>query len=189
MRSHNNAAATKMHRDHDVVNVSTEVWDETMAINLRGPFFGCKYAIPEMLKRGGGSIVNTSSAAGLKAERIRVAYGVSKAALHGLTRHVANAYGKQNIRCNAIALGMILTEAAERNVKPEMLTYLQEHNHWRASAGRTTWPKWCPSSSRTRPRSSPAKSSPWTAGSRHTFRPWSITLGRLTHWAIERPGR
>lgn len=134
---HNNAAATKMHRDHDVVNVSTEVWDETMAINLRGPFFGCKYAIPEMLKRGGGSIVNTSSAAGLKAERIRVAYGVSKAALHGLTRHVANAYGKQNIRCNAIALGMILTEAAERNVKPEMLTYLQEHNTLAGTFGRT----------------------------------------------------
>jgi NAD(P)-dependent dehydrogenase (short-subunit alcohol dehydrogenase family) len=125
---HNNAAATKMGRDSDVVNVATEVWDETMAINMRGPFFGCKYAIPEMLKRGGGSIVNTSSAAGLKAERIRVSYGVSKAALHGLTRHVANAYGKQNIRCNAIALGMILTDAAERNVQPEMLAYLEEHN-------------------------------------------------------------
>jgi NAD(P)-dependent dehydrogenase (short-subunit alcohol dehydrogenase family) len=133
---HNNAAATKMGRDHDVVNVSTEVWDETMAVNLRGPFFGCKYAIPEMLKRGGGTIVNTSSAAGLKAERIRVAYGVSKAALHGLTRHVANAYGKQNIRCNAIALGMILTEAAERNVKPDMLAYLEEHNAL-ARLGRT----------------------------------------------------
>ena len=125
---HNNAAATKMHRDSDVVNVATEVWDETMAVNLRGPFFGCRYAIPEMLKRGGGAIVNTSSAAGLKAERIRVSYGVSKAALHGLTRHVANAYGKQNVRCNAIALGMILTEAAERNVPEEMLTFLETNN-------------------------------------------------------------
>jgi NAD(P)-dependent dehydrogenase (short-subunit alcohol dehydrogenase family) len=49
---HNNAAATKMHRDSDVVNVATEVWDETMAVNLRGPFFGCKYAIPEMREAG-----------------------------------------------------------------------------------------------------------------------------------------
>jgi len=125
---HNNAAATKMHRDSDVVNVATEVWDETMAVNLRGPFLGCKYAIPEIVKRGGGAIVNTSSAAGLKAERIRVSYGVSKAALHGLTRHVANAYGKQNVRCNAVALGMIMTEAAERNVPAEMITFLEDHN-------------------------------------------------------------
>ena len=73
----------------------------------------------------------------MKAERIRVSYGVSKAALHGLTRHVANAYGKQNVRCNAIALGMILTEAAERNVKPEMLAYLEEHNAL-ARLGRTS---------------------------------------------------
>jgi len=45
-----------------------------------------------------------------------------------LTRHVANAYGKQNVRCNAIALGMILTEAAERNVPEEMLTFLETNN-------------------------------------------------------------
>src|ERR1700677_3339801 len=126
---HNNAAATKIvGQDSDVVNVATEVWDETMAVNLRGPFFCCKYAIPEMLRRKGGSIVNTSSAAGLKAERIHVSYGVSKAALHGLTRHVANAYGKQNIRCNAIALSMILTESSVENVRPETLTVIERHN-------------------------------------------------------------
>jgi NAD(P)-dependent dehydrogenase (short-subunit alcohol dehydrogenase family) len=136
---HNNAAGTRaetMGSDMDVVNLSAEVWDKTMAVNLRGPFFGCKHAIPEMLKRGGGSIVNTSSAAGLKAERIRAAYGVSKAALHGLTRHVANAYGKQDVRCNAIALGMIMTDAARKNVKPAMLASLEEHNAL-ARLGRT----------------------------------------------------
>jgi NAD(P)-dependent dehydrogenase (short-subunit alcohol dehydrogenase family) len=117
-----------MGSDLDVVNVPVEVWDRTMAINLRGPFLGCKYAIPEMLRRGGGSIVNTSSVAGLVAERVRVSYGVSKAGLHGLTRHVANAYGKQNIRCNAIALGMILTESGSKNVPAPMLKRLEEHN-------------------------------------------------------------
>jgi NAD(P)-dependent dehydrogenase (short-subunit alcohol dehydrogenase family) len=133
---HNNAAATRMHRDTDVVSIDTEVWVDTLAVNLTGPFFGCKYAIPEMLKRGGGAIVNTSSAAGLQAERIRVSYGVSKAALHGLTRHVANAFGKQNIRCNAIALGMIMTEAAERNVPAPMIAALEENNAL-ARLGRT----------------------------------------------------
>jgi NAD(P)-dependent dehydrogenase (short-subunit alcohol dehydrogenase family) len=125
---HNNAAGTRLENDLDVVNVNTDVWDLTMSINLRGPFLGCKYAIPEMLKRGGGSIVNTSSAAGLAAERTRVAYGVSKAGLHALTRHVANAYGKQNIRCNALALGLIMTEKAQHNMTPPMLDVLRKHN-------------------------------------------------------------
>jgi NAD(P)-dependent dehydrogenase (short-subunit alcohol dehydrogenase family) len=128
---HNNAAGTRMDAmgsDLDVVNVGTSVWDLSMSINLRGPFFGCKYAIPEMLKRGGGTIVNTSSAAGLAAERTRVSYGVSKAGLHALTRHVANAYGKQNIRCNALALGLILTKKAQQTMTPPMLEKLLEHN-------------------------------------------------------------
>ena len=136
---HNNAAGTRedtMGSDLDVVNVPVEVWDRTMAINLRGPFLCCKYAIPEMLKRGGGSIVNASSAAGLAAERTRVSYGVSKAGVHALTRHVANAYGKQNIRCNAVALGMILTEAGSKNVPPPMLKRLEDHNAL-ARLGRT----------------------------------------------------
>jgi NAD(P)-dependent dehydrogenase (short-subunit alcohol dehydrogenase family) len=128
---HNNAAGTRMDtmgNDLDVVNVNTMVWDLTMSINLRGPFLGCKYAIPEMLKRGGGTIVNTSSAAGLAAERTRVSYGVSKAGLHALTRHVANAYGKQNIRCNALALGLIMTEKAQQTMTPPMLDVLRKHN-------------------------------------------------------------
>jgi NAD(P)-dependent dehydrogenase (short-subunit alcohol dehydrogenase family) len=128
---HNNAAGTRMEtmgNDLDVVHVNTAVWDLTMSINLRGPFLGCKYAIPEMLKRGGGTIVNTSSAAGLAAERTRVSYGVSKAGLHALTRHVANAYGKENIRCNALALGLIMTEKAQQTMTPPMLDVLTKHN-------------------------------------------------------------
>jgi NAD(P)-dependent dehydrogenase (short-subunit alcohol dehydrogenase family) len=128
---HNNAAGTRddtMGGDLDVVNVPVDVWDRTMAVNLRGPFLCCKYAIPQMLRRGGGSIVNASSAAGLAAERTRVSYGVSKAGLHSLTRHVANAYGKQNIRCNAVALGMILTESGADHVPPPMLKRLEDHN-------------------------------------------------------------
>jgi NAD(P)-dependent dehydrogenase (short-subunit alcohol dehydrogenase family) len=125
---HNNAAATNMAEDVDVVNAKTAVWDLTMSINVRGAYLGCKYAIPEMLKRGGGTIVNTSSVAGLAAERTRLAYAVSKSGMHALTRHVANAYGKQNIRCNALALGMILTDKGRDNMTPAMLDLLTEHN-------------------------------------------------------------
>jgi len=126
----NNAGVNKLLMDDlDVVNADPKVWDQILDVNVKGPFLGCKYAIPEMLKRGGGTIVNVSSTAGLKAERgTRVAYGVSKSGLLGLTRHVANAYGKQNIRCTAIALGTIMTETVEQTVKPEVLKMLEEQN-------------------------------------------------------------
>jgi NAD(P)-dependent dehydrogenase (short-subunit alcohol dehydrogenase family) len=127
----NNAAATSMDGmgvDLDVVNVPVAVWERTMAVNLRGPMFGCRYVIPELLRRGGGTIVNTSSAAGLAAERTRVSYGVSKAGLHALTRHVANAYGKQNVRCNAVALGLVETERMQHIMTPKMIARIVEHN-------------------------------------------------------------
>jgi NAD(P)-dependent dehydrogenase (short-subunit alcohol dehydrogenase family) len=66
--------------------------------------------------------------AGLAAERTGLAYALSKCGLHALTRHVANAYGKQNIRCNALALGMILTDQGRHNMTPAMLDLLTGHN-------------------------------------------------------------
>jgi NAD(P)-dependent dehydrogenase (short-subunit alcohol dehydrogenase family) len=66
--------------------------------------------------------------AGLAAARTRLAYAVSKSGLHALTRHVANAYSKQIIRCNALALGMILTDKGAHNMTPAMLDLLTEHN-------------------------------------------------------------
>lgn len=128
---HNNAAGIRgstMGNDLDLVNVSSEVWDRTMAVNLRGPFLGCKYAIPEMIKRGGGAIINTSSVTGLSAESSRVAYGVSKSGLHGLTRHVAYAYGKQNIRCNALAVNMVVTEQWHKTLTPEIIDAIKQQN-------------------------------------------------------------
>jgi len=125
---HNNAAASApeiMGRDLDLAEMDVDVWDRTLAINLRGPMLGCKYAIPRMLERGGGVIINTSSASGLVGDLSRAAYGASKAGLDSLTRYVATQYGKRGIRCNAIAPGVIHTPALAQNVPAEQLAVFE----------------------------------------------------------------
>jgi NAD(P)-dependent dehydrogenase (short-subunit alcohol dehydrogenase family) len=121
---HNNAAASDMatgSRDGALVDLEVEVWDRAMAVNLRGPMLGCKHAIPVMLRRGRGSIIQTSSASGLCGDLARAAYSASKAGLDSLTRSVATQYGKQGIRCNSIAPGVVETPALAANVPPEAL--------------------------------------------------------------------
>ena len=126
---HNNAAdVVIIQHDIDVTTMDVDVWDRTMVVNLRGPMLGCKYAIPHMLAAGSGSIVTTSSAAGTFGDLSRVAYGVSKAGINSLTRYVATLYGKQGIRCNAIAPGVVKTPALTANVPPDELA-LYERNH------------------------------------------------------------
>ncbi|RAU95236.1 oxidoreductase [Mycobacterium colombiense] len=96
--------------DTDVVDIDFAVWDRVMAVSLRGYVAAMKYAIPEMLKRGGGAIVNMSSAAAFQGEPARPAYATAKAGIGALTRHVASRWGKDNIRCNAVAPGFTATE-------------------------------------------------------------------------------
>ncbi len=112
---HNNAAATHLaaRMDLAVADADPAVWDETMRINLRGTMVAIQAAIPHMIARGGGSIVITSSGAGLSGDLSHPAYGASKAALNNLTQYVATQYGKQGVRCNAIAPGFIVTDASE----------------------------------------------------------------------------
>jgi NAD(P)-dependent dehydrogenase (short-subunit alcohol dehydrogenase family) len=96
--------------DTDVVDVDFDVWDRVMTVNLRGYVAAMKYAIPRMLRRGGGAIVNMSSAAAFQGEPARPAYATAKAGIGALTRHVASRWGKENIRCNAVAPGFTATE-------------------------------------------------------------------------------
>lgn len=110
---HNNAADTRpeiLGRDLDVVNMTTDLWDRTMAVNVRGPMLTCKHVLPHMIAGGGGSIINTTSASGLTGDLVRAAYGASKAALNSLTWTIATMHGKQGVRCNAVAPGLILSE-------------------------------------------------------------------------------
>lgn len=112
---HNNAALLDpsfMLHDRTVVDMVVEDWDRVMAVNLRGPMLGCKHAIPEMEKRGGGSIIITSSVGAQHATVNQTAYGVSKGGIDALIKYVATGFGKRGIRCNGIAPGVALSETA-----------------------------------------------------------------------------
>jgi NAD(P)-dependent dehydrogenase (short-subunit alcohol dehydrogenase family) len=93
---------------------SIENWDRTIAINLTGVFLGCRYAIPTMLKTGGGSIVNNASVAGLVGFPGIVAYCASKGGVVQITRTVALEYATQNIRVNCLCPGVIDTPMVRR---------------------------------------------------------------------------
>jgi NAD(P)-dependent dehydrogenase (short-subunit alcohol dehydrogenase family) len=110
----NNAAETgpAMARDTDVVDIDLEVWDRIFEVNLRGFLLTTRYAIPAMLERGGGAIVNIASGSGLTGEPDHVAYGCSKAGVMQMARHIAVRWGKDNIRANSIAPGMIVSNPA-----------------------------------------------------------------------------
>jgi NAD(P)-dependent dehydrogenase (short-subunit alcohol dehydrogenase family) len=119
---HSNAAdVTIVPRDLDVITMEVEVWDRTMAVNLRGALLGAKHALPHMLAAGGGAIVNTSSDAGQFGDLSRVAYGASKAGIDSLTRYIATIYGKQGVRCNAVSPGVVATPSLAANVPADQI--------------------------------------------------------------------
>jgi NAD(P)-dependent dehydrogenase (short-subunit alcohol dehydrogenase family) len=126
-----NAAWSHPRLDTDAVGVDLGVWDRVIETVTRGALLLARHAIPLMAERGGGSIVTISSGAGTIAESTRVAYGVSKAALNQLTRHLATRYGRDGIRANAIAPGFILTETAAANVPADAQRRLAEGNPMR----------------------------------------------------------
>jgi NAD(P)-dependent dehydrogenase (short-subunit alcohol dehydrogenase family) len=95
------------------LETSTELFDQVLAINLRGTFFGCKRALMEMTSAGYGKIVNVSSVAGLVALGGGLAYTTSKHAVVGLTRQIACEYGERGVRANAICPGTITTSLRE----------------------------------------------------------------------------
>jgi NAD(P)-dependent dehydrogenase (short-subunit alcohol dehydrogenase family) len=92
-----------------VTTLSEEEWDEVLNVNLKSMFLMSKYAIPEMLKRGGGAVVNTGSVQSVAAQRNSVHYVVSKHGILGLTRCLALDYASQNIRANCVLPGAIDT--------------------------------------------------------------------------------
>jgi NAD(P)-dependent dehydrogenase (short-subunit alcohol dehydrogenase family) len=129
---HNNAAVTgtPLRGDGGVESLDADLWDRIMAVNTRGAALGCKHAVPALRRAGGGSIVNTASAAGRLGAYGLTAYGASKAAMITLTRYVATQHGREGIRCNTIVPGLVmgsepktyLTEAHKAVLMKSMLT-------------------------------------------------------------------
>jgi NAD(P)-dependent dehydrogenase (short-subunit alcohol dehydrogenase family) len=91
----------------DPISCSAEEWDHVFAVNVKGVFFGTKFALPHMIAQGHGAIVNTASVAGLIGLRDRTAYCASKGAVIAFTRQVAVQYAGTGVRCNCICPGTV----------------------------------------------------------------------------------
>ena len=95
--------------DTDVVDVDLGVFDHTLAVDLRGHVLCARRAVPLLLERGGGAIVHTSSEAAFSGTPARPSYAVAKAGINALVRHVASRWGKEGVRANAVAPGLVIT--------------------------------------------------------------------------------
>jgi NAD(P)-dependent dehydrogenase (short-subunit alcohol dehydrogenase family) len=131
---HVNAAdlsANTIGRDSDVVAEDLDVFDRTIAVNLRGHVLVTRQVVPLLLANGGGSLVYTSSAAAFIGAAERPAYSMAKAGLGALVRHVAARWGKERIRANAVAPGYVITPKLATSGTRELQEYAlsQVHSH------------------------------------------------------------
>lgn len=111
-----NIAPSETVKDTNVVDIELADWQRTIDVNLTGYLLTIRHALPHMVAGGGGSIVNTMSGAVYAGMEDKVAYSVTKAGIGALTRHVARKYGKEGVRANGLAPGMVLTEQTLANL-------------------------------------------------------------------------
>ena len=123
----NNFGTSNPGKDLDFANTDSQVFLETVNLNLRSVFMASQAVANHMAKQGGGSIINISSVGGLVPDISQVAYGTSKAAINYLTKLIAVQEAKHRIRCNAVLPGMTATEAVEKHLSDEFRDLFLRH--------------------------------------------------------------
>jgi NAD(P)-dependent dehydrogenase (short-subunit alcohol dehydrogenase family) len=113
--------SSRQHEDIDLTRLDMSAYDEFMQVNQRGYFLCTRYAVPEMLKRGSGCMLYTSSGAAYMGMNTKPLYAMAKSAVHGLARNVASRWGKQGIRSNVISPGLILHAAVRATLSEKIL--------------------------------------------------------------------
>lgn len=113
--------SSRVPHDIDLTTMDMDAYDYMMNINLRGYFLCTRHAIPEILRRGGGAMLYTSSGAAYAGLPDKAVYSMGKSAIHALSRNVASRWGKVGIRSNVIAPGMIMHPASAAAMGEKML--------------------------------------------------------------------
>ena len=118
------------HGDGPVTESQEDAWDTIMRVNLKSVFLCCRYAIPEMIRNGGGAVINMASVLGLTACQkyfTSHAYAASKGGIISLTRAMAVYYARSGVRVNAVAPGLIDTPLTQKSKRrPQVMNYIRE---------------------------------------------------------------
>jgi NAD(P)-dependent dehydrogenase (short-subunit alcohol dehydrogenase family) len=123
----NNAVSPEIiAQDGKAADVSSEIWEAMLRVNVIGAAWLLQRAIPQMLTQGRGSIVNISSRTAERASPRLAAYTASKGAMNALTRSITLDYGRQGIRCNTVQPGYILHEERDADLTPERRRYIED---------------------------------------------------------------
>ena len=124
----NNAGGTDLRRDTAVDNLDLSYFRDVMNLNVLSTLAIIKAVLPSMIARKSGSIVNIASIGGITGDFRDTYYGIAKAGIINLTKYVATQYGKQGIRCNAVAPGIVMTGAVTDNLPEAVRRVFREQN-------------------------------------------------------------
>ena len=155
----NNVGGTDPKRDLGIEKLDINYFDEVFHLNLCCTMYLSQQVIPIMVAHGGGNIVNVASISGMTADANGTLYGASKAGVINLTKYIATQLGKKNIRCNAVAPGLILTPAALDNLNEDVRNIFWDNVPRLIWVNRKMWQPPLPFSPRTTPGISPDKQS------------------------------